>query len=46
MLFKMVSNIAEQHQYFTIFQEPDREFDQDADFKKLVSYITACILIR
>ena len=46
MLFKMVSNIAEQHHYFTIFQQPDREFDQDADFKKLVSFMTARILIR
>ena len=45
MWFKMVSNFAEQHQYFAIFQQPDWEFDQDADFKKLVSYITADVLI-
>ena len=40
----MVSNFAEQHQYFAIFQQPYWEFDQDADFKKLVSYITTGIL--
>ena len=50
MWFKM-SNFAEQHKYFSIFQQPDWvqqldcEFDQDADFKKLVSYITAGVLI-
>ena len=36
----MVSNFVEQHQYFRIFQQLDWEFDQDADFKKLVSFIT------
>ena len=46
MLFKKVSNNAEQHQYFAIFQQPDLEVDQDADFKKLVSFITAGNLIR
>ena len=50
MWFKM-SNLAEQHKYFSIFQQPDWvqqldcEFDQDADFKKLVSYIIAGVLI-
>ena len=45
MWFKTVSNFVEQHQYFGIFQQLDWEFDQDADFKKLVSFITAGILI-
>ena len=40
MWFKTVSNFVEQHQYFGIFQQLDWEFDQDADFKKLVSFIT------
>ena len=42
----MVSNIAEQHQYFVTFQQPYWEFDQDADFKKLVSYISTGIIIQ
>ena len=45
MRFKTVSNFAEQHQHFTIFQQSDWEFDQDVDFKKLVSFMTAGILI-
>ena len=45
MWFKMVSNIIKQRQYFVIFQQTDSEFDQDADFKKLVSFITAGTLI-
>ena len=46
MWFKTVSDFVEQHQYFGIFQQLDWDFDQDADFKKLVSFITAGILIR
>ena len=42
----MSFKIAEQHQYFAIFQLPDWEYDQDADFKKLVSYIAVSILIQ
>ena len=43
MSFKTVSSFDEQ--YILIFQQPDWKFDQDADFKKLVSFITAGILI-
>ena len=41
-----MSNIAEQHQYFVTFQQPYWEFDQDADFKKLISYISTGIIIQ
>ena len=40
-----MSNFVEQHQHFWVFQQLDWEFDQDADFKKLVSFIIAGILI-
>ena len=41
-----LSNFVEQHQYFVIFQQFDWEFEQDAAFKKLVSFITAGIQIQ
>ena len=41
----MVPNVVEQNQYFAIFQHLDWEFDQGEDFKKLVSFITAGILL-
>ena len=44
--FKTVPNFLEQCQYFAVFQHLDWEFDQGADFKKLVSFIIAGILIR